>query len=300
MDIYQQIWNADQASNGIRAILADGIKDEAVGYVVVDENGNNNPDHVVFPEVKIPENKLATYLLCEKLLNNYALSQKQPEENIVEEIEEVQFFLNAILNSPPMKVAREYVQQQIRQTITDNRWYQILHDIWFFQYDDGNNQDLSGFEHVIVGEQKGGKVNGYHFWYKYYLDDFIGFLGSDDISYIGTRYDGPNRETGTRTTQGKVVPEVVTLAYKWEAYDYQAKKRRPLYKPIGGFWVGCSIEGLMALGTVRCLIEARAPKEAIINKAEYALEVRRSPNRRSMRTFYPRFLRLVNPPDDTI
>ncbi|MDJ0796295.1 MAG: lamin tail domain-containing protein [Calothrix sp. MO_167.B12] len=300
MDIYQQIWNADQAGNGIRAILPDGIKDETVGYVVVDENSTNNPDHVIFPEVKIPESKLTTYKLCEKLLNNYALSQTQPEENTAEEIEEVQVFLNAILNTPPMKVAREYVQQQIGQTITDSRWYQILYDIWFLQYDQGENQDLSGFEHVIVGEQKGGKVGGYHFWYKYYLDDWIGFLGSDDISYVGTRYDGQSRRTGTLTTQGKLVPEVVTLAYKWEAYDYQAKERRPLYKKIGGFWVGCSIEGLMALGTVRCFRQARAPKEAIINNAKYDLKVFRSPNRQSMRTFYPVFLELVESANGTV
>lgn len=128
----------------------------------------------------------------------------------------------------------------------------------------------------------------------------IGFLGSDDISYVGTRYDGPNKKTGPRTSQGKIVPEVVTLAYKWEAYDYQAKERRSLYKPIGGFWVGCSIEGLMALGTVRCLIEARAPKEAIINNAKYALKVFRSSNNQSMRTFYPEFLGLVERPNNTI
>ena len=299
MDIYQEIWDADQAERGIRAILPDEIKDETIGYVVVDENGSN-PDHVLFSEVKIPEHKLETYKLCETLLNNYALSQTQPETNTAEEIAEVQEFLNTILHSLPMKVARDYVQQQIGQPITDARWYQILHDIWFRQYDQGNNQDLSGFEHIIVGEQKGGKISGYHFWYKYYLDDIIGFLGSDDISYVGTRYDGQNRSSGRLTTQGVLVPEVVTLAYKWEAYDYEARERRPLYKPIGGFWVGCSIEGLMALGTVRCLIEARAPKETIINNAKYGLKVFRSPDGRSLRTFYPEFLGLATstPPEN--
>ncbi|MDJ0647545.1 MAG: lamin tail domain-containing protein [Xenococcaceae cyanobacterium MO_188.B19] len=297
MDIYQEIWDADQAERGIPAILPNGIKDETKGYVVVDENGSN-PDHVLFSKVKIPEHKLETYRLCETLLNNYALSQTQPETNTAEEISEVQEFLNLILHSSPMKVARDYVQQQIGQSITDARWYQILHDIWFRQYDQGNNQDLSGFEHVIVGEQKGSKIGGYHFWYKYYLDDIIGFLGSDDISYIGTRYDGQNPNAGSLTTQGVLVPEVVTLAYKWDAYDYQTRERRPLYKPIGGFWVGCSIEGLMALGTVRCLIEARAPKETIINNAKYSLKVFRSPDGRSMRTFYPKFLGLITSDED--
>ena len=296
MDIYQQIWDADQANNGIPAILPNGTKDDTVGYVVVDENGDN-PDHVIFSEVKIPDRKRETYNLCETLLNNYALSQTQPEDDTAEEIEEVQVFLNTILNSPPMGLARDYIQRQIGQTITDARWYQILYDTWFLQFDQGNNRDLSGFEHVIVGEQKGGKIGGYHFWYKYHLDDIIGFLGSDDISYVGTRYDGQNSTSGRLTTQGVLVPEVVTLAYRWNAYDYEARERRPLYKPIGGFWVGCSIEGLMALGTVRFLIDARAPKETVINKAKYALRVFRSPNNRSMRTFYPEFLGLA---DDNI
>ena len=182
MDIYQQIWNADQTGSGIPAILPDGKKDESIGYVVVEEQGNTK-DHVIFPEVKIPENKIKTYRLCETLLNNYALSQTQPEDIIPEEIEEVQIFLETILNNPPMVVARDYVQQQIAQTITNERWDQILHDIWFRRFTTSSGKDLTGFEHVIVGEQKGGKIGGYHFWYKYYLDDIIGFLGSDDIDY---------------------------------------------------------------------------------------------------------------------
>ena len=295
MDIYQQIWNADQSGSGIPAILPDGDRDEAVGYVVVEEQGEN-ADHVIFPEVKIPDSKIKTYRLCETLLNNYALSQTQPEDIVPEEIEEVQTFLETILNSPPMLVAREYVRGQIGQTIANERWYQILHDIWFRRFTTSSGRDLTGFEHVIVGEQKGSKIGGYHFWYKYYLDDIIGFLGSDDIDYVGTRYDGRNKSSGRRTTQGVLVPEVVTLAYKWDAYDYEARTRRPLFKPIGGFWVGCSIEGLMALGTVRCYIEARAPKETIINNAKYALRVYRSPDDRSMRTFYPEFLGLTTPP----
>ena len=35
----------------------------------------------------------------------------------------------------------------------------------------GADPALSGFEHVVVGEQEGAKAQGYHFWYKYYLDD---------------------------------------------------------------------------------------------------------------------------------
>ena len=45
-------------------------------------------------------------------------------------------------------------------------WQELIFDIWFRQFDDGRNLDLSAFEHVAVGEQKDGKVNGHHFWYR--------------------------------------------------------------------------------------------------------------------------------------
>ena len=86
------------------------------------------------------------------------------------------------------------------------------------------------------------------------------------------------------------MPEVATLAYRWRAYDYETRQRRPLYEPIGGFWVGCSIEGLMALGTVRFFERGRV--ETTINGARYQIELYRSPDGRSLRTFFPRFLGL--------
>ena len=77
------------------------------------------------------------------------------------------------------------------------------------------------------------------------------------------------------------------LAYRWHAYDYETRRRRPLYEPIGGFWIGCSIEGLMALGTVRFFERGRI--ETAINGARYEIELYRSPDGRSLRTFFPRF-----------
>lgn len=74
MDIYQQIWNADQSGSGIPAILPGGNKDEAIGYVVVEEQGDeDDKDHVIFPEVKIPDSKIKTYRLCEPAGLDYRL-----------------------------------------------------------------------------------------------------------------------------------------------------------------------------------------------------------------------------------
>ena len=81
----------------------------------------------------------------------------------------------------------------------------------------------------------------------------------------------------------------MTISYRWYALDYERGEVRPLSKPIGGFFVGCSVEGLMALGTVRAHIAAKAPKVAEINGAEYEMSLFRSGNGRHIRTFYPKF-----------
>jgi hypothetical protein len=282
-DIYQRIWDADQQEHGLPALRPNESKDAERGYVVVDESGAGR-SHRVLADVHIPDAKRDTYELAKRLFNNYTLDQTKPELNTPEEDEEVRHLLQTTLDTSPMRVAQEYVARQLDAPISDHAWYQMLWDVWFRQFDDGHNRDLSGFEHVIVGEQKGSKAQGYHFWYKYHLDESTDFLQRDDIAYHGTRYRGPNAH------EGVLVPEVVTISYKWDAFDYDAGARRPLTKPIGGFWVGCSIEGLMALGAVRCLPRVGAPKQALINGALYNLKVFRSPDARSMRTFYPEFV----------
>lgn len=142
-----------------------------------------------------------------------------------------------------MATAREHLERGRGEGYSRDQWQELIFDVWFRQFDDGRNRDLSGFEHVAIGEQRGGTVNGHHFWYKYYLDDWPVFLDSDDVDYDGSRYDGPNRRDGRLTALGRQVPEIATFGYRWDAYDFDAGQRRSLYKPIGGFWIGCNIEG---------------------------------------------------------
>lgn len=287
-DIYQQIWDADQEGNGIKAISKDDPIDEATrehGYVVVDdiEVEASDKDRKVLLEVVIPEEKMSTYRLAEKLFNNYTLDQTKPENNTVDEDREIQEFLEAIVNSKPMTVARKYIAHHSGQNITEDVWWDTVQRIWFEQFDSGRNKDLSGFEHVVVGEQKGGKVQGYHFWYKYYLDEHFLF-NNDEFDLIDFKGLKGQRETS---------PEIVTLSYTWRAFDFERRAFRPLTKPIGGFWVGPSIEGLMAMGTIRFFPDAFIPKKALINKVEYNLQLFRNSNNRCMRTFYPEFVRQI-------
>jgi poly(U)-specific endoribonuclease len=289
-EVYQRIWDLDQSANGIPAIGLDEAGDPARGFVRVDERGGRDPEHRLFAAVQIPAQKRRTYDLCKALFDNYRLDQNRAEDNRPEEAREILELLEALAATAPMAAAREHVAAQ-NGGYSREQWQELIFDLWFRQFDDGRNRDLSGFEHVAVGEQKGGKVNGHHFWYKYYLDDWAAFSGEDDIDYEGTRYDGPNRSEGRLAAIGPRVPEVVTLAYSWDAYDHESGQRRPLYKPIGGFWVGCSIEGLLALGTVRFF--ERGHSETAIDGARYELELYRSPDGQSVRTFFPRFLGLA-------
>jgi poly(U)-specific endoribonuclease len=289
--VYQRIWDLDQSASGIPAIAAGGTGNPAHGFVKVDEQGGRDPEHRLFAEVEIPAHKRRTYDLCKALFDNYALDQSRREDNRRAEAHEILALLEATTDSAPMAAAREHVAADRGTTYSRDAWQELIFEIWFRQFDDGRNRDLSGFEHVAVGEQKGGKVNGHHFWYKYYLDDWAAFSNQDDIDYDGSRYDGPHAQEGPLTAVGREVPEVVTLAYGWDAYDFETGQRRTLYKPIGGFWVGCSIEGLLALGTLRFFERGRI--ETAINDARYEVELYRSPDGRSLRTFFPRFLGLA-------
>lgn len=302
MTIYQDIWDADQAGNGIKALrMADADqKDPTEGYVLVDETVERNPDQQLFPEVVIPAPKLETYELCVKLFDNYAFDPATWERSSSRERIEERAFISEILTTEPMKVAQQILSQDLGQKITDDKLAELVKRTWFQQGQSGGNM-ASGFEHVFIGEQKlegdrpdsqAVELGGYHFWYKYYLDDG-GQLGDkkfrDRIRYGGTKYDGTGSWQNARN-QGLQVPEVVTLSHQQQVEDLAAGGTQKAYKPIGGFWVGCSPEGLMALGLVR--VWSKASRTARINGATYDVKFFPLDNDpKSIRSFFPIFKR---------
>ena len=278
---YQKVWDADQSHRGVPAIGPGERGDAATGFVRVDERGGRDPDHRVIAEVSIPEDKRRTYDLTKALFDNYRLDQTKRENMTQSEAEEMLALLEAITDSAPMEAAKGLLGEINGRTYSRDDFQNLLFDVWFRTYDMGRNVDLSGFEHVVVGEQKQGTVGGYHFWYRYYLDDF-GLLGTgDDIDFQGTRY--PKRLIDA----GRATPEVVTLSYRWRAEDHDWGEERPLFKPTGGFWVGCSVEGLMALGLIRFF--ERGPVETVINRVRYEIDLYKSPDQQSIRSYFPIF-----------
>ena len=108
MNIYQQIWDADQSGSGIRPILAGGAADADHGYVVVAPEAEGDADTRLLPEVVIPASKMRTYELVRALFDNYALDERDPESETAYEREEVHNLLEAVVDSAPMQVARRY------------------------------------------------------------------------------------------------------------------------------------------------------------------------------------------------
>lgn len=293
MDIYQQIWDADQTGNGVKPILAGADEAPSSGFVrVVNTNdGGEQPtaDLRVLSEVVIPPHKQTTYDLARALFDNYMLDEREAEIETPEERAEVHELLEAIVDTAPMQVARAYISDEIGTPVSRDRWYATLTEQWFRRFSQSGDRDLSGFEHVFVGEQEGPKVQGYHFWYKYYLDD--GLASQIDRNRLpGFRDDRIVYLRGQYKDGQELFPESVTISYRWDAPDYEAGAIRPLTKPIGGFFVGCSVEGLMAMGAVRAHRGARAPKEAVINGARYDMKLFLDQSERSVRTFYPAYL----------
>src|SRR3954470_10189188 len=103
IDIYQQIWDADQSGSGVQPLLPGQPKDTQRGYVMVDEKLEKSPDHHILSEYIIPPHKAKTYLIAQKLFNNYTLDQTKRETETPEEAEEVHELLDAIVDSPPMQ-----------------------------------------------------------------------------------------------------------------------------------------------------------------------------------------------------
>ena len=97
---YQGVWDADQSHRGLQAIGPRARGSADIGFVRVDERGND-PDHRVIAEVVIPEDKRLTYDLTKALLDNYRLDQTKREDTTQPEAEEMLALIEAVTDSAP-------------------------------------------------------------------------------------------------------------------------------------------------------------------------------------------------------
>jgi len=183
-------------------------------------------------------------------------------------------------------VARKFIEAEKGAYMTDAEWYEAIDTIWFDIYDfNDSTPHRSGFEHVFVGEMNGSTLGGYHFWHKYYLDDQVlaGYANEkDNIDYLAPRYFG-------LADEGPLNPNAITLRNTYFAYDFENNKSQELFKSTGGFDVGESPEGLIALG-MACFYDPRETKTTVINNVKLEMKLfKAGPDSRSINTFYSMF-----------
>jgi poly(U)-specific endoribonuclease len=282
-NVFQQIWDADRTFAGVKAILAGTpITSELTdsGYVVVDPGATG--DQNLIKNVVIPDSKQKVYDLVSVLFDKFVLDQTKPDPNTPAEQAEVNDLVGYVYKSPPLAVARSYVEQYFNNAMSDDEWWDMIQRIWFRKFDLGSGRDLSGFEHVFIGEQKQATLNGYHFWYKYYLDEKydVGGVPTDLITIVG-----PDENTTTA--------DVVTLQFKEMTFSYKAQKFIPLFKAVGGFWVGPSPAGLLAIG-VTAFVHGGQVIPTKINNVNYKVTVFKSNDSNYLRTCYPVYVNTVN------
>ncbi|MGG3871210.1 hypothetical protein [Brevibacillus laterosporus] len=297
--LWNKIWQADMANNGILPLIknvSEDQKDDSKGYVIVDENprlGCNNPNHEpsenrevnVLTNVVIPSYKKKSYELFEKLTDKYNMKLGEKEQFDPIKLDEINTFLQYVISTEPMKIAREYVMNHNgNHTISsDAEWIKLLYDIWFEPRRRGTT---SAFEHIFLGEEglDHGEIilDGHHFWYHYYLKDGpFEITHQEDVIYFLHYFE-------LQRSEKSKLGEVITITYKYLEKTSETDGR-VLYKRTGGFFVGLSPEGLLAMGTV-AYINGEEEQIITINDETYKLitAIKTEEGVTFFRTFYPK------------
>jgi len=326
-DVFNAIWAADKFR--IQAFHEKRFPSDSHGKYIVKicdtKRGENVKGHNLFKLYKwdghtyketnnaelLKDVEYKSYKLVSDMFDNYESDETKPEVNTKEECQEIMAFLNYVVDSEPMKIAAAYLRKKYANTNSvdaedkesfNNRgkFVNKLKKIWFDQYDWGKMRSLSGFEHTYVGERRAdGTVMGYHFWYKYFMDDSTeNETHQDSIDFNRRLDDGATDDyVAIRFTQ-----------YVDADHDgvVDGAGDSQLFKSFGSFFVGCSAECKMALGTI-AYYESKAAwaarrrekraddqghdaegQNAVINGHKYKLNLHRGGDRNQYcRSFYP-------------
>ncbi|CAI5728119.1 unnamed protein product [Peronospora effusa] len=149
-----------------------------------------------------------TYKMLFELLDNYERETGVTEKVTPKELAENNMFLNAVIETAPMRYAHAWLLKNHKVTGDLKDFKKKLEFIWFGLYRREARNDSSGFEHVFVGEEKNGKICGCHNWLQVYNEERNG-----RINYKG--YIRP-RQRGCKFMEPTNKEQLLTFQFQWE------------------------------------------------------------------------------------
>jgi len=156
--VSEELWQADTNSLSESQYTVDRTGNKYFTYV--DESAFSRP----------------TFRAMLNLLDNYIPYTGTPEPNTPEHQREQDEFLNAIMETEPMKILHDFLVEKGYASSTVSGFLEELKQYWFMLFTrSGGPLDSSGFEHIFVGEIKNG-VSGFHGWVNFYLEEQDGSL----------------------------------------------------------------------------------------------------------------------------
>nr|XP_054772556.1 uridylate-specific endoribonuclease-like isoform X3 [Lytechinus pictus] len=123
-----------------------------------------------------------TYQAFIALMDNYISETRQEEVYTLEELEEIEEFLDAVFESDVMTATTDFFIDK-GQFIDETDYREWAKMVWFGNYSRKESDpffDSSGFEHVFMGETKSSSVSGFHNWLRFYFQE-----KEDQLDYYG-------------------------------------------------------------------------------------------------------------------
>ena len=165
-----------------------------------------------------------------------------------------------------MQILMEFLVS--KNLIADNKmgFKRLLHRMWFALYPRANRSKGScAFEHVFLGEVKNGKVNGFHNWLFFLLEEQKG-----DVNYYGF-----SKGLGFGRGKGGILKTI----FEWEGS----------IKPVSSIFMGLSPELELALYTLCVLIKPDDACEISLGgkKVEIRTHVFKNEGKKYLGTAFP-------------
>ena len=149
-----------------------------------------------------------------------------------EEIQEEIDFINSVVDTKVMELTLEFLVSKGLLSEDIGAFKRLLHRMWFALYPRAYRVKGScAFEHVFLGEVKNGKVNGFHNWLFFLLEEQKG-----DVNYYGF-----SKGFGFGHGKGGILKTI----FEWEGS----------IKPVSSIFIGVSPELELALYTLAVLLK---------------------------------------------